>query len=537
MATAIVMPRLGMTMKEGTVIEWRAAVGDSVAKGDAILLIESEKAEAEIEAPISGVLRHIYVDPERTVPSGTLLAAMTETADEPFDADAFAAEYLATDDRARGLPGAGAAAAGRTGSSSAPPLSGQAGAGQEKSGAGADAQRRRSQAATGAGDSSATRSTPRASRDQTAGRSVSRSGARAGGRSAAVTPAARRRARELGIDASTLEGSGPGGRVTREDVERAATQDGGRAAIRGSEREGGVAGPMPTDGRRRMKTEADGSVHGEGGAPVAAASSGGVRLIEVAPAVSLEVFESETAGDTVVLVPGLGTDVSAFTGVVPALAERFRVVAVNPRGVGASSFPQSDAHDVETAAADLAAVASGPAHLIGASLGAAVAIETALAHPQVVRSLTLITPFLKVSGRLTAFADGWVRLAAGADHETVAAAILPWMFSASFLADARRRARALRGLTQLAGNVPPETLARQAAGLAAWAGRRTSDLAAIAVPTMIIAAGDDILVGDGREVSDAIPGAERVVIGEAGHAVTVEAPGVVAMLCLSHLLR
>ncbi|RMF24588.1 MAG: hypothetical protein D6760_02970, partial [Deltaproteobacteria bacterium] len=126
MATAIVMPRLGMTMKEGTVIEWRAAVGDSVAKGDVILLIESEKAEAEIEAPISGVLRHIYVEPERTVPSGTLLAAMTETADEPFDAGVFEAEYLATDERARGLPGAGGAAAGQVASGSSGTAAGQA---------------------------------------------------------------------------------------------------------------------------------------------------------------------------------------------------------------------------------------------------------------------------------------------------------------------------------------------------------------------------------------------------------------------------
>ncbi len=462
MATAIVMPRLGMTMKQGTVIEWRATVGDSVAKGDVILLIESEKAEAEIEAPISGVLRHVYVEPERTVPSGTLLAAMTETADEPFDPEAFAAEYLATDDRARGAAETPSAVSGTS--------------------------------------------------SRAASRTSAVSGTRRGrGSAPAVTPAARRRARELGVDVSAVEGTGPGGRITREDVERAAAQAGGAA-------------------------NAGGAVTATGSED-ASATPGGSRLLEVAPGVSLEVFESGTAGDTVMLVPGLGTDVSVFAGVAPALAERFRVLAINPRGVGASSAPQSDAYDLETAAADVAAVAPEPVHLVGTSLGAAVAIETALAHPQIVRSLTLITPFLQVSGRLIAFADSWVRLVSGTDGETVAAAIVPWMFSASFLADERQRRRALRGLTQVAVNVRPETVARQTAGLSGWAGRRAADLAAISVPAMIIAAGDDILVGDGREVAAAIPAAARVVVGEAGHAVTVEAPDVVARLCLAHLLR
>ena len=74
MPVAIAMPKLGMTMEEGTVLEWPLTVGQPVEKGQTVLLIESEKSEVEIEAPASGVLRHTYVDVGVTVPCGTALS-------------------------------------------------------------------------------------------------------------------------------------------------------------------------------------------------------------------------------------------------------------------------------------------------------------------------------------------------------------------------------------------------------------------------------------------------------------------------------
>ena len=65
------MPKLGMTMEEGIVIDWPLAVGGAVEKGDIVLVIESEKAEVEIEAPASGVLRHVYIEAGETVSCGT----------------------------------------------------------------------------------------------------------------------------------------------------------------------------------------------------------------------------------------------------------------------------------------------------------------------------------------------------------------------------------------------------------------------------------------------------------------------------------
>ena len=55
MSTAIVMPKLGMTMKEGTIVEWLKQPGESVTEGEGVAVISSEKITSEVEAPSDGV--------------------------------------------------------------------------------------------------------------------------------------------------------------------------------------------------------------------------------------------------------------------------------------------------------------------------------------------------------------------------------------------------------------------------------------------------------------------------------------------------
>jgi len=240
-------------------------------------------------------------------------------------------------------------------------------------------------------------------------------------------------------------------------------------------------------------------------------------------------------GDPVVLLPGFGTDVAAFARQVPALAPAFRVLGVNPRGVAGSDAPADAVYDVATMAADAAGSFEGRAHLVGASLGAAAALELALAQPGRVRSLVLLTPFAVASPRLVAVLDGWCRLAEEASPAALAAALVPWLFGAATLGDARVHARMLRGLAEIAARVPAATLARQAAGLRAWSGTRSGDLARIGVPVLVIAGGDDLLVTDVDSVSRAIPGARLLVVPGAGHAVALEAPERVNEAILAHL--
>ncbi len=256
----------------------------------------------------------------------------------------------------------------------------------------------------------------------------------------------------------------------------------------------------------------------------------------MAPGVALEV-PATGHGDAVVLLPGFGTDVAAFARQVPALEASYRVLGVNPRGVAGSDAPPDASYGVARMAEDAACAFGGRAHLVGASLGAAVALEFALAHPDRVRSLVLVTPFVAASPRLIAVLDAWCRLAAEASPEALAGALLPWFFGSATLADERSRARSLRGLAEIVARVPAATLLRQAAGLRAWSGTRGAELGGIRLPALVVAGADDLLAPEAAAVARAIPGAELLRVPGAGHAVALESHAAVNDAILAHLAR
>ncbi len=82
MRVKVKMPKLGLTMMEATVLEWRKRVGEPVKAGEPLLVIETEKAEVEVEAPASGTLVEILGEIRRSYPIGAVLAVI----DVPGDA-------------------------------------------------------------------------------------------------------------------------------------------------------------------------------------------------------------------------------------------------------------------------------------------------------------------------------------------------------------------------------------------------------------------------------------------------------------------
>ncbi|NRA00399.1 MAG: alpha/beta fold hydrolase, partial [Myxococcales bacterium] len=111
----------------------------------------------------------------------------------------------------------------------------------------------------------------------------------------------------------------------------------------------------------------------------------------------------------------------------------------------------------------------------------------------------------------------------------------PWLFSAPYLEDETARARTVRGLAATLARVAPATLPRVAAGMRDWSGTRSGALAKLAVPTLVLAAGDDLLTPDAAAVAAAIPDARLVSIPGAGHALGLEAPDAVNAALLEHL--
>ena len=161
MAIRFGMPSLGHTMESGRIVEWLKQEGDPLRKGELLLVIETDKVVTEVEAPSDGQLAKIVVPAEEERPIGAtlaLLAAPGETLDETEMA------RLLAQDPAR--PSAEAAAPVRPAAAAPAP--------------------------------------------HPAGERVR------------ISPVARKLARQHGIDPATLTGTGPRGRITKEDILRAA---------------------------------------------------------------------------------------------------------------------------------------------------------------------------------------------------------------------------------------------------------------------------------------------------------------------------
>ena len=164
MATEVILPKLGQTMEEGTIVEWFKQEGDPVGRGEPLFAVESDKATLESESPTRGVLRKILVAAGITVPVLSLVAVITRTADEDISA-----------------------------------YQGQASV-QER-------------AAWGPAVDLAL------SADQVTQEEQERRPARgSAGRRIFASPRARMRAREQGVDLSLIAGTGPGCRIVERDV-------------------------------------------------------------------------------------------------------------------------------------------------------------------------------------------------------------------------------------------------------------------------------------------------------------------------------
>jgi pyruvate dehydrogenase E2 component (dihydrolipoamide acetyltransferase) len=191
MAYVVRMPKLGMEMQEGVLLEWHVERGESVSEGDLLAEIESEKSTAEVTAREDGVVRRLLLEPGASVEPGTPMGVVA-TADEPIE----------------GLVDGGGGDADRSGRGRSPDA--PASAGEPDSPAGDEA------------------SSTDPARDP------------AGGQPEKVSPRARRRAEELGVALAGLDGSGLTGSVVEADVERAASA--GSAAGTGSATEPATAG-------------------------------------------------------------------------------------------------------------------------------------------------------------------------------------------------------------------------------------------------------------------------------------------------------
>jgi pyruvate dehydrogenase E2 component (dihydrolipoamide acetyltransferase) len=195
MAETIAMPKLGFDMAEGTLVRWVKNEGEAINKGDVLAEIETDKATVEVESSASGVVLKHLVDEGAVVPVSTPIAVVGEEGEEvseqPAEAEA-EAEPVETAPKAEDEP------------------------------------------ARGKAEAQPARAEPF---DQAQGRPAPAKPAEAAPKAVPTdgriqaSPLARRMAEEENLDLRDIQGTGPGGRIVRRDIEEAM--------------EKGVAAPVP----------------------------------------------------------------------------------------------------------------------------------------------------------------------------------------------------------------------------------------------------------------------------------------------------
>jgi pyruvate/2-oxoglutarate dehydrogenase complex dihydrolipoamide acyltransferase (E2) component len=82
----VLFPEMGDSVAEGTVLEWRVAVGDTVAVDDPLVEISTDKVDADMPSPVAGTIAEILVEPDTTVAVGTVLLRIAAGAGAPAKA-------------------------------------------------------------------------------------------------------------------------------------------------------------------------------------------------------------------------------------------------------------------------------------------------------------------------------------------------------------------------------------------------------------------------------------------------------------------
>jgi 2-oxoglutarate decarboxylase len=165
----ITMPEMGESVTEGIVLEWHVAEGDTVSEGDTIVEVSTDKVDAEVPAPMDGVITKLIAQVDDEVPVGAPLAEMEAGEGSSGEGQSAGGAGPVSDTTLSPEKGESPA--------SSPPAPGAAGTSTEANGG----------SGNGAADVKA-------------------------------TPLARRVAADNGVDLASVSGSGPGAKVTKEDV-------------------------------------------------------------------------------------------------------------------------------------------------------------------------------------------------------------------------------------------------------------------------------------------------------------------------------
>jgi pyruvate dehydrogenase E2 component (dihydrolipoamide acetyltransferase) len=230
-----VMPSLGADMDEGTLVEWLVKVGDTVHRGDIVAVVDTTKSAIEVEVFTDGVVQKLLIEPGTTVPVGTPLAVLAESAEaaapaappspmilekmRPSDTESLTFSTTITE---RGEPAVASPIVRHLAHERGIDLAAVSGTGPEGVITREDLDREAAPSEAAPSEAAPSEAAP--SEAAPVGATAAAPPSRPAGSRVAASPLARRRAADLGIDLTAVDGSGPGGAISVGDVEKAAAE-------------------------------------------------------------------------------------------------------------------------------------------------------------------------------------------------------------------------------------------------------------------------------------------------------------------------
>ncbi len=252
-------------------------------------------------------------------------------------------------------------------------------------------------------------------------------------------------------------------------------------------------------------------------------------------------YEIEGAGETVVLIQGLDRDHTGMRFQRKELVKHFQVITYDARGTGLSDVPEGP-YTCEQMADDLALLLQelgiAETHVIGASMGGAVAQEFALKYPEMLRRLVLFCTYCKADAFVRQLVGFWVKAIEKTGHALLCEGIMPWLYSREFFENEQMAldwARQVIKAQEQSYSIKGFQLKAEAALNADTADR----LHFINAPTLVVAGELDMVVPPAlcKELARAIKGAQLKLIKGGAHAFFDEKPSEVNEVITAFLLK
>ncbi|MGZ4142236.1 MAG: alpha/beta fold hydrolase [Actinomycetota bacterium] len=250
------------------------------------------------------------------------------------------------------------------------------------------------------------------------------------------------------------------------------------------------------------------------------------------PVGDLRIAYRETGeGDAVLFINGTGESGKTWDAQMRALTGH-RCVAIDNRDTGDSSYveqPYTPSDLAGDAAGVIETLGLAPCHVVGYSLGGAAAQELAIARPELVRSLVLLSTWARTDGWFAAQMRNWqaIRRAHWDDDVAFLLALETWLFSPATFANDELRGRIYVMWAEEQRQLPDGWIRQTEADIAHDALSRLDE---VRVPALVIVGEDDVCTPPRYAVglAEALPRAELVRIPNAGHCAVFERPDVVA---------